>query len=77
MKKQDIIEALSDDLAACQAELAAQKEISLMWFELAAEKENQLVQVKKALGVDDSGHQLKKAYKQRMGDAIANSHQGL
>jgi hypothetical protein len=77
MKKQELIDALVSDLAAAQEELANQKEISLMWFELAAEKETQLVQVKKALGVDDSGHQLKKAFRQRMGVTIANDHQGL
>lgn len=77
MKKQELIDALSDDLAACQAELAAQKEISLTWFQLAAEKEQQLLQIKQALGVDDSGHQLKKAFKQRMGEAIVNNHQML
>lgn len=77
MKKQELIDALVSDLAAAQEELANQKEISLMWFQMAAEKEEQLLLVKQALGVDDSGHRLKKAFKQRMGEAIANDHQIL
>jgi hypothetical protein len=74
MSKEDIIDALSADLAECQAKLALVEDSALMWLRLASEKEEQLIKIRQAIGFDDE-HPGRKAFRKVLG--IADDHQLL
>ena len=73
MKKQDMIDALSADLADCQAKLALVEDSALMWLKLASEKEEQLIKIRQAIGFNVE-HPSRKAFRKVLGIANDDSN---
>lgn len=71
MSKQDMIDALSADLAECQMKLALVEDSALTWLKLAAEKEEQLIKIRQAIGFNDE-HPGRKAFRKVLGIADDN-----